>query len=755
MLMLSKLKLLIFLSALAIQPAISMAGQPVWEKSPLKISLHDNRLELFQNDEKITEILNITFNFISADTILVEQVKTDTLILKLMFSTGDGFHDDFPTAVLLKITAAENTVHFSAGHKTFNHITIQLKDQNEHYFGLIEKLYPHNAKNPDLRGTTVDLDVYGLGNLDYAENYASAYSAFFMSSAGYGSFFDTFAKGRYQFAVNAITEIYHQTTTLDWYLFYGQNGTEIHRAYFKVIGKPKAVPIWACGPIFWRDFNNGGKDELLDDIRRFTDLKIPLTACWVDRPYSNGANEWSKMDFNEKFSAADQWIKKINNDYNMQFMTWVGPMTFSDKDFAGLLSADSRGYMDLTNPDALQEFEKRLQTNQYSVGVKGHKMDRADENFPLTSPWHVPVAETAARNKYVYLYSRVIHDFLFRAHGLDHFNFARAAYHRCQPYLSAVWGGDSRSNWTGMAGSQSNAMRCAFMGFPVWGQDTGGYLGPGCIDETLYARWLQWGAWNGMFEVKIDGSGGSGEDRPPWKYSTQLQKVFRDACNLRMDLLPYIYSLANTSYKNGVLMKPLAYVFPGDSNTYNIWDEYIYGDAFLVAPLFNADNNRQVYLPQSTWYDFNNLNAEYNGPLFIEVKTNPENIPVFVKENSIYVSGDIYQGNAKLWRRVNRNLGAVTVHIFPGRDGDRATFDYIDHLDGDQQKFMLLSCASGKITFTAPALAGMVALAIRSEARPAEINMNGGSQSFGYDKKNKIVIIKVAKNTPLNLEIRY
>jgi alpha-glucosidase (family GH31 glycosyl hydrolase) len=202
-------------------------------------------------------------------------------------------------------------------------------------------------------------------------------------------------------------------------------------------------------------------------------------------------------------------------------------------------------------------------------------------------------------------------------------------------------------------------------------------------------------------------------------------------------------------------MKPLAYVFPRDSNTYNIWDEYIYGDAFLVAPLFNADNSRRVYLPQGTWYDFYNLNSEYTGPLFIEAGTTPENIPVFVKQNSIYVSGDIYQGNSKLWRKVNRNLGNVTVHIFPGRAGDQATFDHIDHLDGDQEKVMRLSCVSGKITFTSPALAGMIALAIRCDNKPAEIILNGRSIHYGYDKKNKIVMLKIVKNTPLDMEIRY
>ena len=44
----------------------------------------------------------------------------------------------------------------------------------------------------------------------------------------------------------------------------------------------------------------------LDDAQKMTDLKIPLTALMVDRPYSHGAHEWSKMDFNEKFSNPER-----------------------------------------------------------------------------------------------------------------------------------------------------------------------------------------------------------------------------------------------------------------------------------------------------------------------------------------------------------------------------------------------------------------------------------------------------------------
>jgi alpha-glucosidase (family GH31 glycosyl hydrolase) len=91
------------------------------------------------------------------------------------------------------------------------------------------------------------------------------------------------------------------------------------------------------------------------------------------------------MDFNSKFSNPKEWIGEINKKYGMQFMTWVGPMTFEDRDFPGLLP-NFKGYMDLTNPEAIKEFKRRLNVFQYSAGVKGHKMDRAEEQFPEMSP---------------------------------------------------------------------------------------------------------------------------------------------------------------------------------------------------------------------------------------------------------------------------------------------------------------------------------------------------------------------------------
>ena len=723
--------------------------QNLFEGNGLQLKLVNGHLIISTSEKELVDVASINFNFTAPKSISVLSNNENAAKLKFVYpgvAEYQGSGEDLIDTIT--ISKLENGLRFFCNSKWSKNITIQLNDLNEHYFGVLEPLYPNNEKSPDLRGKVVDVDVLGDAN-QYHENYASAWSAFYMSSGGYASFFDSFAKGQYRFAINGTTELYHRTGKLDWYIIYGTSGDEILKSYYSIIGNPKYIPIWACGPIIWRDEDKNGKKDVLDDAQKMADMKIPLTAFMVDRPYSNGAHEWSKMDFNEKFSNPNEWIGELNNKYNVQFLTWVGPLTLADKDFPGLLP-NFKGYIDLSNPDAIKEFEKRLKENLYSVNVRGHKMDRADEEFPEYAMWYDKTPFAEHRNKYIYLYAKVIDQFLKEAYGKDEFNFARAAFHRTQPYLSALWGGDSRSSWDGLAGNMANAIRCGFMGFPVWGSDVGGYLG-GWISEDLYARWLQFGTWSGMFEIKLDHSGGKGKDRPPWKYSEKLQDIFRETCVQRMEMLPYIYSASNTSYKNGVMMKPLAYEYFDDKNTYDIWDEYLFGNAFLVAPIYDSTNSRSVYLPKGKWYDFNSLLKIYAGGKSIDISVPMDKIPVFVKSNSIYVTGNIYQGSDKIWNdNVNEEL---SIHLFPGVSGEKTTYNYIDLNDSDKEKIISMTNESGKIFLKIDPLKSNSRLNIKLETEPKSVSINGSQVKYNWNEDKGIVETDLKKETQAIIEV--
>ena len=55
---------------------------------------------------------------------------------------------------------------------------------------------------------------------------------------------------------------------------------------------------------------------------------------------------------------------------------------------------------------------------------------------------------------------------------------------------------------------------------------------------------------------------------------------------LRYRLMPYIYTLAaDTFHRDGTMMRGLVMDFPADRKAWNVDDQYMFGPAFLVAPV--------------------------------------------------------------------------------------------------------------------------------------------------------------------------
>jgi alpha-glucosidase (family GH31 glycosyl hydrolase) len=713
-----------------------------WSGGAFRLDVGARTITIYHGGRKLLAVNSINFNFARPIRIEMGSAMADKLILLCHYprEANNGSEPNDHTA-MIEVTVKGNALRFTGNPAWAANATIQLQDGGEHYFGILERLFPNNRKSPDLRGEVVDVEVLGNGS-QYRENWASAWSAFYMTNKGYASFYDTFAAGRYKLGINEKTELYHQTGKLDWYIIAGNNGDELLKTYYEIIGRPKKVPLWACGPIGWRDENKGGKNEILDDIQRMTDLKIPFTAWWVDRPYSRGGHRWSKMDFDAPFADPAEWIATIRQKFGMEFMTWVASCTFGDKEFPGLFPGE-RSYMDLSNPNAVAEFGKRLKELQYSAGVRGHKLDRGDEYFPEMESWYDKTPIPERRNKYAWLFAKTIDGYLRDAYGDDQVTFARAAYQGSQRYLTAIWGGDSRASWDGLASSLANAVRCGFIGFPVWGSDVGGYLG-GKIPEDLFARWLQLGAWSGLFEIKLDHDGAAGEDRPPWKYSERLQKIFRDCATLRMELQPFIYSLANTSYKNGVVMKPLAYAYPNDPKTYSNWNEFLLGRTFLVAPIVDSTNTRTVYLPEGIWYDFYNVKQTYEGGRSIVVTRPLEKMPVFISANSIYVTGALFPGNSKLWNG-EKSGKKLEIVAFPGAKNSRTAFMYVDSGDGDKEKNITLEKSEKTIKVNIPALTADAKLSVQLSAEPSGASVNGNSVKAEWNSARNMAMVVLTK----------
>lgn len=693
----------------------------------LTVKLNDTQsgFSLFRSEKKILQLDSLKFNFLAAEKVSVVSSSASEIKLEFAFNylNPNKVNTYSVRKVPLIISIKDDVVHLQATAKWSNCTSLYLKDLGGNVYGIQQTLYPENKKSPRLNGATMDVEINGEA-YRFHENYASVSSAFFFNNLGYASFFDSFATGRYWFSQSGKTIIQHNTGKLDWYIFTGDY-KQIYADYYKIIGSPKYVPTWACGPIIWRDENKNSA-EIVSDVKHFSDLKIPLTAIFVDRPYSNGTHGWSAMDFSSDFENPETWIEELNSKYGVEFLSWITPATFGDTIFPGLLPGFF-GYIDLTNPDGVTEFGRRLTNNQYAKGVKGHKMDRADEHFPVSEPWadETPVFER--RNKYPYLYAKVTDSLLNSSWGLDNVNFARASFHRSQPFLTAVWGGDVRTSWDGLASNIANSMRCGFMGFSNWGSDVGGYLGEGYIPEDLYVRWLQFGCWTGFYEVKLDGAGGSGRERTPWQYSEKIQQLYADIFTQRMQMLPYIFSMLNSADVNGPLMKPMSMVYPNDKRFANNWDQYIFGNDFLVAPIYNTSVERTVVLPEGNWIDFYNL-EKYKGNQTIKVKKTLSEYPIFVKEGALFVKGAIIAGNSKLWKTYETS---IDIYYVPGSD---SFFDLVDDQSSVRSRISAKKREGNKYVLSLPADKQLGKLTIITDSKVNSLKGNGKKLDFIQSK---------------------
>ncbi len=632
-----------------------------------------------------------------------EGAASGALTLKVLWKSWKGE---------LTVLPVKNGLRFYCAPPGAKKVMVTLNDLGDHFFGVMEKLYPNLQRSPDLRGVELNMKVNGNGGM---ESCANAWSAFFMSSRGYGSFFDTFAKGSYSLGVAGKTVLMHRTGKLDWYVFYGPTGDRIHEGYFSVIGAPKKVPLWAMGPTIWKDSWNG-KGDILDAVQTFEALKIPATQLMVDRPYSDGANEWGEMNWSAKFMDPAVWIKDLREGHGLRVSTWVAPLTWGDPCVACWKTGYF--YVDLSDPAGVRWYEGKIKKNQHDMGVSGHKMDRGEEKFSEEWEWKDGTSKEERANKYLFLNARVTDEMLSRSFGEDQFNFARGAYHRVQPYLSALWGGDVEATWEGMANNLANAVRCGFMGFPLWGSDVTGYKG-GTPPDDLCARWLEWGAWSGFFEIKLD-------DSMPSSRPVSVQEAYRNACNRRMELLPYLYSLANTSAHTGVLMKPMAALYPDDPKTYAMWDQYFLGPTFLVAPVLGEATAREVYLQEGKGVDFYDTTREWEGGKTVHAAAPLSRLPVYVKNNSIYFSGSLYAGNMKKWEPDFEKLRKIEIHAFPGGAGEETSFAYVDALDGNKEKPISLAVGGDKavsVNFGPLNLPGSVK--IRLKSAPLSVVFNG------------------------------
>jgi alpha-D-xyloside xylohydrolase len=127
----------------------------------------------------------------------------------------------------------------------------------------------------------------------------------------------------------------------------------------------------------------------------------------------------------------------------------------------------------------------------------------------------------------------------------------------------------------------------------------------------------------------------------PWLIDEtgEADLVLKKFIDLKLSLMPYIYSTAINTRKTGVaVMRPLFVEFPEDPFVWNVDTQYMLGSNLLVVPVFSAEGTVQYYVPKGDWYGILDEKIR-TGPGFITETHDFFSLPLLLRPGAAIVLG--------------------------------------------------------------------------------------------------------------------
>jgi alpha-D-xyloside xylohydrolase len=410
--------------------------------------------------------------------------------------------------------------------------------------------------------------------------------------------------------------------------------------YRSITGFPKMPPVWSFGA--WMSRMTYHSDNEVSDIAaRLRKEQYPFDVLHLDTGWF--AQEW-KCDWtfsNERFPDPPDFFRRMR-EQGFRVSLWQYPYinrdlplarTALEKGFVGKptdsTSGVGMGYtIDFTNPAAVAWYQGMLE-RLLDMGASAIKADFGESIDTRALYKGVPAEKYG--HLFALLYQRAVWEVTKKVRE-ENIEWARSGWAGSQRY-PLHWGGDSACTYDGLSGTICGGMHLGLSGFAFWSHDVPGFYGVPDFMETkpspeLYIRWTQVGTFTS--HMRYHGS----TPREPWEYPS-VADLARQWLRLRYALLPYLLTQAEQCCRSGYPMfRSLVIEWPEDSTVWEISDEYMLGDAFLVCPVLNSSAERDVYLPTAKWVDFWN-GGTITGPQRLkQVKSPLSRLPLYVRYGS-------------------------------------------------------------------------------------------------------------------------
>ena len=583
----------------------------------------------------------------------------------------------------------------------------------ERIYGLGEKNGPVNRVGSRFKMWNSDKPCYGIN-----EDPLYKSIPFFMSSAGYGIYFDNTYKTEFDFGVES-ADYYSFSAPggeMIYYFIYGPTYKQIINRYMDLTGKPIMPPSWALGFSQCRGLLTN--EKLTREIAKgYRDRQIPCDIIYQDIGWTEHLQdfEWRKDRYDNPVKMladlkADGFKVIVSQD---PVISQNNKKQWKEADSLGYFALDIRtgktydmpwpwggncGVVDFTNPK-VADWWGTYQQKAINDGVRGFWTDMGEpawsneESTERLFMKHYLGMHDEIHNVYGLTWDKIVTEqFEKRNPNTRIFQMTRAAFAGMQRYTFG-WSGDSGDGnnvldgWKKLEAQLPLALSAGMSGIPFWSCDISGYCGDiKDYDATseLYVRWLQFGVFNPISRAHHEGNNAV----EPWLFGTAAEAICKKAIEKKYQLFPYIYTYARQTYDTGLpLMRALLLEYQDDPETFDLNSEFLFGKELLVVPVMEQGaTSKKIYLPEGVWIDFNHSQTIFKGKQWIDYPITLETTPVFVKQGSIIPQMPVQQyigehKNAPLW-----------FEIFPAVEGHTASFTLYED-DGETNNYKKDSCS--------------------------------------------------------------
>jgi len=544
-------------------------------------------------------------------------------------------------------------------------------DPSEDIFGFGLQLL-----NVNYAGTRRYVKVNSDPPVDTGESHAPV--PFFISTAGYGIYVDTYRYATFLMGTNTKKrQSSHMTVEnekhkvfsesalyalkkstepreiiidiptaegIDIYIFEG-NTKEIVQRYNLFSGGGCVPPMWGLG-VWYRSYGGSDQDSILKQAQEFRQEKLPIDVLglepgWHSHSYAC-TYKWSDM-----FKEPEQMIEVLNEE-DFKLNLWEHLFVYPKAPFYKALSPYSGDY-EVWNglvPDLGSEEAKKIIEDyhyEYFVekGIMGFKLDECDNSDYNPSNWSFP-------------------DCTAFPSGYDGEQMHQAVGNLYQNSIYNIYKKANKRTFSQVRASGALSASLPFVLYSdlynhqdfIRGNVTAGFSGllwcpevRDCVDNVDLLRRVQSTVFSAQTLINAWRI-----PSPPWKqtdieknlkgeimleaddYTTMVRQLFE----LRMSLLPYLYSAFMKYHREGIPpIRSLVMDYPDDVHVRTIDNQYMFGNDLLVCPLVREDDKaRDIYLPEGVWYNFFTHEKVVGGKT-MTVLADYDQIPVYVRPGAI------------------------------------------------------------------------------------------------------------------------